>query len=111
MMASCQQSDAVDDPVGGNGPFGEVTSVHGPAYHAGGAAGAQGGADGAVGCDATFWDLAGYFMDEFEEIIVLLTGGADGGEFFASGGAGGRRSGGLFCGGFSFLFRCSHNEI
>ena len=63
MMASCQQSDAVDDPVGRDGFGGEVAGVHRPSYHAGGAAGAQGGANGAVGGDAAFGDLAGDFVD------------------------------------------------
>lgn len=104
MMAACQEPDAVDDAVGGDGFDGEVAGVHGPSYHAGGAAGAQGTADGAVGGDAPFGDLAGYFVDEFEEVVVLFAGGADRREFFAGGGAGGG-FGPAFCGGLSFLFR------
>lgn len=99
MMAPCQQTGAIDNAMGGDGVFDQMPADHSPSNHTGGATGAQGGGDGAIGGDAAFWYLTGDGMHQLEEIVILLAGGADGGELFADGCA--RAASRLFGGGLT----------
>ena len=77
MMTASQQSDAIDDAMGGDGFGGEVTGIHRPTHQAGGTAGAKGGANGAIGSDTSPGDLAGHFVNELEEVVIFFAGRPD----------------------------------
>ena len=85
MMPARQQSIAIDHPMGGDGVWGGVGAQHSPSYHSCRQAGAQTGWDGAIGGYPARGDLAGYFMNQVKEGVVLLAGRAEDGEFFAAG--------------------------